>query len=153
MIEYLVNEEQMTRVKFSTDMGKRTFCVDYHCSNLLVFHYSQKHRIANHRLVRDNHLYLQDKSSCIAAHTVRKLISRKDNVCLAYVSGGNGVADGAVRETENGGFYRIGLLLQLLLVLTDELESKIYAFGARNDETIRDIHAKIRSLGVSDKRE
>jgi hypothetical protein len=45
-----------------------------------------------------------------------------------------------------------GLLLQLLLVLTDELESKIYAFGARNDENIQDIQAKNKALGAVEKR-
>jgi 16S rRNA C967 or C1407 C5-methylase (RsmB/RsmF family) len=82
------NNEQMKRVKTIADMGKRTFCIDYHCPNLLVFHYSQKQRLTNHHLVRDNHLYLQDKSSCIAAHSVRKLLTKKDNICLSYVSGG-----------------------------------------------------------------
>ena len=88
VIKVFENDEQMKRVKSITEMGNRTFCVDYHCSNLLVFHYSQKPRISNHYLVRDNHLYLQDKSSCVAAHTVRKLLTKKDNLCLAYVSGG-----------------------------------------------------------------
>ena len=82
------SEEQMHRVKSITDITKRTFAIDYHCSNLLVFHYSQKQRLANHYLVQQNHLYLQDKSSCVAAHTVRKLLTKKDNICLAYVSGG-----------------------------------------------------------------
>ncbi|UJR27109.1 hypothetical protein I4U23_008408 [Adineta vaga] len=132
VIETFENDENMKRVKSIHDVDKRAFCTDYHCSNLLIFHYSQKHRFANHRLVRDHHLYLQDKSSCIAAHTVRKLITRKDNICLAYVSG--------------------GLLLQLLLVLTEELESKIYAFGSRTDENVREILAKIKTLGVSEKR-
>ncbi|CAF1229551.1 unnamed protein product [Rotaria sordida] len=132
VIKIFENNEQMKRVKTITEMDKRTFYVDYHCSNLLVFHYSQKQRIVNHYLVRDNHLYLQDKSSCIAAHTVRKLLTKKDNICLAYVSG--------------------GLLLQLLVVLTEELESKIYAFGGRTDENIRDIQAKIKTLGAVEKR-
>ncbi|CAF4399414.1 unnamed protein product [Rotaria sp. Silwood2] len=132
VIKVFENNEQMKRVKTITEMDKRTFYVDYHCSNLLVFHYTQKQRIANHYLVRDNHLYLQDKSSCIAAHTVRKLLTKKDNICLAYVSG--------------------GLLLQLLIVLTDELESKIYAFGGRTEENIRDIQTKIKTLGTVDKR-
>ncbi len=98
VIKIFENDEQMKRVKTITDMEKRTFCVDYHCSNLLIFHYSQKQRIANHYLVRDNHLYLQDKSSCITAHTVRKLITRKDNICLAYVSGGMLDYDGKFEE-------------------------------------------------------
>ncbi|CAF1409652.1 unnamed protein product [Adineta ricciae] len=132
VIEIFENDENMKRVKSISDMDKRTFCTDYHCSNLLIFHYTQKHRLASHPLVRDHHLYLQDKSSCIAAHTVRKLITRKDNICLAYVSG--------------------GLLLQLLLVLTEELESKIYAFGARTEENVREILVKIKTLGVSEKR-
>jgi hypothetical protein len=38
------------------------------------------------------------------------------------------------------------------LVLTDELESKIYTFGARNDENIQDIQAKIKALGAGEKR-
>lgn len=38
------------------------------------------------------------------------------------------------------------------MVLTDELESKIYAFGGRTDENIRDIMAKIKMLGASEKR-
>lgn len=88
VISIFENNEQMKRVKNITDMDKRTFCVDYHCSNLLVFHYTQKQRLMNHNLVRDHHLYLQDKSSCVAAHTVRKLLTKKDNICLAYVSGG-----------------------------------------------------------------
>jgi hypothetical protein len=81
-------KEQMKRVYSITDMDKRTFSIDYHCSNLLVFHYTQKQRLMNHQLVRENHLYIQDKSSCVAAHTVRKLLTKKDNICLAYVSGG-----------------------------------------------------------------
>jgi len=48
--------------------------------------------------------------------------------------------------------YFEGLLLQLLLVLTDELESKIYAFGGRTDENIQDIQSKIKALGSIDKR-
>jgi len=88
VIKIFENDEQMKRVKTIMDIDKRTFCIDYHCPNLLVFHYSQKQRIANHYLVRDDQLYLQDKSSCVAAHTVRKLLTKKDNICLAYVSGG-----------------------------------------------------------------
>ena len=49
-------------------------------------------------------------------------------------------------------FYFLGLLLQLLLVLTDELESKIYAFGARTDENVQDIQMKIKTLGAVEKR-
>ncbi len=81
-------KEQMKRVYSIVDMNKRTFLIDYHCPNLLVFHYTQKQRLMTHQLVRENHLYLQDKSSCVAAHTVRKLLTKKDNICLAYVSGG-----------------------------------------------------------------
>ncbi|CAF2132402.1 unnamed protein product [Rotaria magnacalcarata] len=132
VIKVFENSEQMKRVKSINEMDKRAFFVDYHCSNLLVFHYSQKQRIANHYLVRDNHLYLQDKSSCIAAHSIRKLLTKKDNIIIAYVSG--------------------GLLLQLLMVLTEDLESKIYAFGGRTDENIRDMLTKIKTLGATDKR-
>jgi len=117
VISIFETNEEMKRVRSVADLTKRTFTVDYHCPNLLIFHYSQKQRLANHQLVQQHHLYLQDKSSCVAAHTVRKLLTKKDNICLAYVSG--------------------GLLLQLLLVLTEELESKIYAFGARTDEQIQ----------------
>lgn len=88
VINVLQDEEKMTRVHSITQMNKRTFCIDYHCSNLLVFHYSQKQRIANHALVQENQIYIQDKSSCVTAHTVRKLLTKKDNVCLANVSGG-----------------------------------------------------------------
>lgn len=97
VISIFEGKEQMTRVKSITEMSKRTFWLDYHCSNLLVFHYTQKQRIANHFLVRDHHLYLQDKSSCVAAHTVRKLLTKKDNICLTYVSGGER-GDGIERE-------------------------------------------------------
>ncbi len=38
------------------------------------------------------------------------------------------------------------------MVLTDELESKIYAFGARSDENIHDIQTKIKALGAVEKR-
>lgn len=88
VISVFENTEQMKRVKTIADMDKRAFCIDYHCPNLIIFHYSQKQRLMTHSLVRDHHLYLQDKSSCIAAHTVRKLLTKKDNICLAYVSGG-----------------------------------------------------------------
>ncbi|CAF3946694.1 unnamed protein product [Rotaria magnacalcarata] len=76
--------------------------------------------------------YLSHKSSCIAAHSIRKLLTKKDNIIIAYVSG--------------------GLLLQLLMVLTEDLESKIYAFGGRTDENIRDMLTKIKTLGATDKR-
>ena len=88
VLKIFEHEEKLTRVKSITEMSKRAFTVDYHCSNLLVFHYSQKPRLMTHPLVRDHHIYLQDKSSCVAAHTVRKLLTKKDNICLAYVSGG-----------------------------------------------------------------
>ena len=88
VIKVFEDEEKMRRVRSITEMGKRTFCIDYHCSNLLVFHYSQKQRIASHPLVQENQLYIQDKSSCVTAHTVRKLLTKKDNVCLAYARGG-----------------------------------------------------------------
>jgi 16S rRNA C967 or C1407 C5-methylase (RsmB/RsmF family) len=88
VISIFEKTEQMKRVKSLAEIDKRTFCVDYHCSNLLVFHYSQKQRILNHYLVREHQVYLQDKSSCVAAHTVRKLLTKKDNICLAYASGG-----------------------------------------------------------------
>jgi hypothetical protein len=154
VIKVFENDEQMKRVKSITEMGNRTFCVDYHCSNLLVFHYSQKPRISNHYLVRDNHLYLQDKSSCVAAHTVRKLLTKKDNLCVAYVSGGRTTTKEGllVRGMWVASFF-LGLLLQLLLSLTEDLESKVYAFGGRTDENIRDILTKIKALGASEKRE
>ncbi len=88
VISVFENKEQLKRVRSITDITKRTFAIDYHCSNLLIFHYTQKQRLMNHNLVRENQLYLQDKSSCVAAHTVRKLLTKKDNICLAYVSGG-----------------------------------------------------------------
>lgn len=88
VIKTFEEQEKLTRVKSFDAVDKRSFTIDYHCSNLLVFHYSQKTRIMMHPLVRDNLLYLQDKSSCTAAHTVRKLLTKKDNICLAYVSGG-----------------------------------------------------------------
>jgi hypothetical protein len=46
----------------------------------------------------------------------------------------------------------VGLLLQLLLALTSELESKIYAFGGRTEENICEIQMKIRALGPVEKR-
>lgn len=57
-----------------------------------------------------------------------------------------------MEEVEDFFFYLLGLLLQLLLVLTDELESKIYAFGARTDENVQDIQMKIKTLGAVEKR-
>ena len=57
-----------------------------------------------------------------------------------------------MEEVEDFFFYLLGLLLQLLLVLTDELESKIYAFGARTDENVQDIQMNIKTLGAVEKR-
>ncbi|CAF1084711.1 unnamed protein product [Didymodactylos carnosus] len=128
VLQVFENDEQMTRVYNINDVQRKTFMVDFHCPNLLIFHYSQKHRISNHRLVKEGLLYLQDKSSCIAATTVTKLLTKKDNILVAYVSG--------------------GLLVQLLLSLTNELESKIYAFGARTDENLRDLQGKMKQFGV-----
>ncbi|CAF1217904.1 unnamed protein product [Didymodactylos carnosus] len=128
ILQIFENEEQMTRVYSINDVQRKTFMVDFHCPNLLIFHYSQKQRISNHRLVKNGLLYLQDKSSCIAATTVAKLLTKKDNILVAYVSG--------------------GLLIQLLISLTNELESKIYAFGARTDENMRDLQDKMKQFGV-----
>lgn len=111
VISIFENKEQMTRVKSIADMSKRSFCVDYHCSNLLVFHYTQKQRIANHYLVRDHHLFLQDKSSCVAAHTVRKLLTKKDNICLTYVSGGE-----RRKGIENEDFFLVLCRITLAIV-------------------------------------
>jgi hypothetical protein len=89
VVKSLEEDEGWVRVASLDDVVKHNFCVDYHCPNLLIFHYSQKTRIAQHPFALNNHLYIQDKSSCLIAQSVRKLLTKKDNLCLAYVGGGD----------------------------------------------------------------
>ena len=123
--------------------------VDPHCSSLLMFHYSLRAKLINHELVKKFKLIIQvtffskfifnkyiikkkslkDKSSCIAPHTVLKLLTKKDDVIITNVGG--------------------GLLAAFVGSLMEEYEGKVYAYGHLDDAKYNELVSKFQQIGCN----
>lgn len=129
MIRHLVEVEGLKQVDSKKNLEKKCFLIDPHCTNVIMFHYALRTRILNHDLVKQYRLIVQDKSSCLAPHTVLKLLSKKDDVIITNVSG--------------------GLLAAFLGCMMEEYEGKVYVYGATNEDKHQEITNKLQAIGCS----
>jgi hypothetical protein len=128
-VQILVENEDLKLVEFKRVLDKKCFMIDPHCPNVLMFHYSLREKILNHELVKSFKLIVQDKSSCLAPHTVSKLLSKKDDLIITHVSG--------------------GLVAAFIASMTADLDSKIYVYGATNEDRYNELMNKIQQIGCS----
>jgi hypothetical protein len=128
-VQSLIENEDLKLVEFKRVMDKKCFMIDPHCPNVLMFHYSLREKILTHELVKTFKLIVQDKSSCLAPHTVSKLLSKKDDLIVTHVSG--------------------GLVAAFIASMTADLDSKIYVYGATNEDRYNELMNKIQQIGCS----
>eukprot|EP00076_Gallus_gallus_P020324 XP_015140947.1 putative methyltransferase NSUN7 isoform X2 [Gallus gallus] len=74
-----------TEVESVSDFKGYTYCLDQHCHDVLLFPSSLKDELLNLDLFSDCRLLLQDKSRCLAVHSVQALLSTDDDVILAHL--------------------------------------------------------------------
>lgn len=129
IIEKLVHTDELTIVENKKFLDKKCFMVDPHCSNLLMFHYALRDKILNSDYVKNFELIVQDKSSCLAPFSVSKLLSKKDDVIIANLSG--------------------GLVGAFIGSFMEEYDGRVYVFGATNESRYHEISEKLHQIGVS----
>ena len=125
----MIHKEDLKLVDSKKFLERKCFMVDPHCSNLLMFNYGLREKILNHELVKTFKLIVQDKSSCLAPHTVLKLLTKKDDVIITNVSG--------------------GLLAAFIGCMMEELEGRVYVYGELSDEKYLELTAKFQQIGCS----
>lgn len=127
LIQILVENEDLKQVDFKKNLDRRCFMIDPHCPNVLMFHFALREKITNHELVKSYKLIIQDKSSCLAPHTIIKLLSKKDDVVVTNMSG--------------------GLVAAFIGCMMEDFEGKIFVYGATNEDKHQEISAKLNQIG------
>lgn len=129
VLDHLINVDGLRKVDNKDELEKKCFMIDTHCLNVLTFHYSFRNQLANHDFVKSYKLVIQDKSSCLTPHTVKKLLSKKDDVIVANIGG--------------------GLVTGFIGTLMQELEGRVFAFGCTTDEKYQEMTIKMEQIGCS----
>ncbi|ESO89512.1 hypothetical protein LOTGIDRAFT_234325 [Lottia gigantea] len=110
------------------DDGDKFYCFDHHCPDLLVVASHQVKSLQESDIVNDGLIVRQDKSSCLAPHTVKYLLNEDDDVI--HVNAGFGLTSGHIAS------------------LLKPSKSHIFAFGATGDADVYRIHKNLGRLGV-----
>jgi 16S rRNA C967 or C1407 C5-methylase (RsmB/RsmF family) len=129
LIEQLIDEDHLTMVENKSELDKKCFCLDAHCPNVLMFHYTLRDRITNHDLIKTSKLIIQDKSSCLGPNTVNKLLSKKDDVIVTNISG--------------------GLVSAFIGCMMEDYGGKVYVCGVNSDDKYQEITARLQKIGCS----
>ncbi|KAL3880122.1 hypothetical protein ACJMK2_032391 [Sinanodonta woodiana] len=88
VIEYF-KDSNYRLVNYDDELSERTFYVDCHCSDVFVFPAECREAVQDSDLLLGGHIVMQDKSSCLAPHSVKYLIGDEDDVI--HVNAGSGV--------------------------------------------------------------
>ncbi|XP_075786652.1 putative methyltransferase NSUN7 isoform X2 [Pelodiscus sinensis] len=80
-----LKREGFTKVESVSDFEGYTYCLDKHCSDVLVFPASLKEEILNLELFTHYKLILQDKSRSLAVHSVKALLNMDDDIIVAHM--------------------------------------------------------------------
>jgi 16S rRNA C967 or C1407 C5-methylase (RsmB/RsmF family) len=129
MVQILVDEQDLTQVEVKRVLERKCFMIDPHCPNVIMFHYSLRDKIINSEFVKSAKLVIQDKSSCLAPHTVMKLLTKKDDVVVTNLSG--------------------GLVAAFIGSMMGEYEGKVMVFGTASEEKYKEINEKLQLIGCA----
>jgi hypothetical protein len=129
IINHLVNVDGLRQVELKDDLEKKCFMIDPHCFNVITFHYSFRNNLANHEFIKSFKLVIQDKSSCLTPNTVKKLLSKKDDVIVTNIGG--------------------GLVTGFIGTLMQELEGRVFAFGCTSEQKYQEMSLKMEQIGCS----
>ncbi|XP_074085663.1 putative methyltransferase NSUN7 isoform X1 [Macrotis lagotis] len=122
-----LKEEGYTKVKSALDFECKSFCLDQHCSDVLIFPSHLKSELLNIDLCTDYKLLFQDKSRSLAVHSVRTLLNMDDDVLLVNM----------------GSWYTVAHMS----TLTNQSTSKIFVCGVRSQTKESDLKTLFTNMG------
>lgn len=120
-------DEHYRLVDSSDPLDGQVLCVDQHCPDLLVFPAECRENIQEHELLHSGHIVMQDKSSCVAPHSVKYLIGDDDDVI--HVNAGSGVITAHIASLMNGSS---GHIFAFGAISGPALHHAVDKFGAKN---------------------
>ncbi|CAH2300070.1 methyltransferase NSUN7 isoform X1 [Pelobates cultripes] len=109
----VLNSQRFIEVMSPSEMDNYSYCMDKQFENVLIFPPHLKEELNNLDLFIDNKLVLQDKSHCLAAHSLRALMNMDDDIIIANPCPGFTIAH--------------------ISVLTNQSACNIYVFGIKSE--------------------
>ncbi|KAM8970077.1 putative methyltransferase NSUN7 isoform 3-T3 [Sarcophilus harrisii] len=106
-----LKKEGYTKVKSALDFDCKSFCMDQHCSDVIIFPSHLKSELLNIELCTGYKLLFQDKSRSLAVHSVKTLLNMDDDILLVNM----------------GSWYTVAHMS----TLTNQNTSKIYVCGVK----------------------
>lgn len=123
----VMEKEGFTQVHSGDRIIGKSFYVDHHCSDMLVFPGDLREFLEEYELVTKFHLVLQDKSSCIGPQSVRHLINLGDDILIVNLGK--------------------GLTLAHLASLTHGSDSMIFGFGLKSEKQFKEVMDTLDKAG------
>ncbi|XP_031798000.1 putative methyltransferase NSUN7 isoform X2 [Sarcophilus harrisii] len=143
-----LKKEGYTKVKSALDFDCKSFCMDQHCSDVIIFPSHLKSELLNIELCTGYKLLFQDKSRSLAVHSVKTLLNMDDDILLVNMGSWYTVAHMSTLTNQNTSkIYVCGVKAQ---TKESELQDLFSNMGCRNievlNENFTDIEAKDQRL-------
>ncbi|XP_036618473.1 putative methyltransferase NSUN7 [Trichosurus vulpecula] len=122
-----LKKEGYTKVKSALDFECKSFCMDQHCSDVLIFPSHLKSELLNIELCTDYKLLFQDKSRSLAVHSVKTLLNMDDDILLVNM----------------GSWYTVAHMS----TLTNQSTSKIYVCGVKSQAKESELQNLFTNMG------
>ncbi|XP_007496581.1 putative methyltransferase NSUN7 [Monodelphis domestica] len=120
-------KEGFIRVKSAFDLDCKSFCMDQHCSDVLIFPSHLKSELLNIELCTEYKLLFQDKSRSLAVHSVKTLLNMDDDILLVNM----------------GSWYTVAHMS----TLTNQSTSKIYVCGVKSQAKESEMKELFTNMG------
>ncbi|XP_044536501.1 putative methyltransferase NSUN7 [Gracilinanus agilis] len=120
-------KEGFIRVKSAFDLDCKSFCMDQHCSDVLIFPSHLKNELLNIELCTEYKLLFQDKSRSLAVHSVKTLLNMDDDILLVNM----------------GSWYTVAHMS----TLTNQSTSKIYVCGIKSQAKESEMKELFTNMG------
>jgi len=122
-----MNKDGFRQVYPGGRLTGKTFYIDHHCADMLVFPGDFRELLEEHDLIKNFHLVLQDKSSCIGPQSVRWLVNLGDDIFNINVGK--------------------GLTMAHLASLTHGSDSVIFGFGIKSEKHFKEVMDTLEKTG------
>ncbi|XP_028939276.2 putative methyltransferase NSUN7 isoform X2 [Ornithorhynchus anatinus] len=125
-IYIILKKEGFTKVNSVMEFVGKSFCVDQHCPDVIVFPSYLKSELLNIDLFTEYKLLFQDKSRSLAVHSVKALLNMDDDILLVNVGSWLTVAH--------------------MSVLTNQSSSKVFVCGIKSqgkEVELKNLYTKI----------
>ncbi|KAL5011527.1 hypothetical protein ScPMuIL_010078 [Solemya velum] len=132
MVE-MFKEENFSEVASTEMLDGRRFCIDTQCHDLLIFSSEWREYLLGHKSVLSGNMVRQNKSSCVAPHSVRYLIGDDDDVI--HVNMGSGITTAqlsSLMHKTNGQIWGFNA------DHPTHVQEKLDKFGAKNVKIVQE---------------